>query len=338
MTAGAETAAVAAGAAIVCVAATWAVRRFAVAWGFVDRPDGKLKRHEAAVPLLGGLAVFLAFAAMTAGPVRTAAGPDVDPVDALLGGALVMLVVGAADDRRRLGWREKLLAELILAVVLARAGVRIQIEFLPVAANYVASALWLVGVANAVNLIDVMDGLASGTGAAVSATLAVIGLLTANLPLALASAALAGALVGFLVWNWRPARIYLGDAGSLFIGFSLAALAMWASYTVRHRAALGAPLLVLGVPLFETLFLVVQRLRRGRSPFHGSPDHFALRLRRAGWSVPRIVLTTIGVSLLLGGMGVAAMYTMEVALASYGVGAAIGVYAWKRLAPLEVPE
>ncbi len=335
-----ETAWTLASAALLSIAATWVFRRLALAWGVVDRPDGNLKRHEAPVPLLGGAGVFVAFALASAVSVLAladAAGRA--SYMGLLAGASILLLVGGVDDVRRLGWKPKLAAELAIAVVLARAGVRLQIEFLPDALNYLGSALWIVGVANAVNLIDVMDGLASGTSAAAAATFASIGVLTGNLALALSAAALAGALLGFLVWNWRPARVYLGDAGSLFIGFTLAALAMWASYTVRHRAALGVPLLVLGVPLFETLFLVVMRLRRGRSPFQGSPDHFALRLRRAGRSVPRIVLTAIGVSLLLGAMGVVAMYAgIEGALAMYGIGAAIGVFAWKRLAPLEVPE
>ncbi|MEK7866275.1 MAG: MraY family glycosyltransferase [Planctomycetota bacterium] len=328
-----------AAAALLSIAATWACRRLALSRGLVDAPDGNLKRHGAPVPLLGGAGVFAAFALASAYSVFSLAEKPGEPsYVGLLGGACILLLVGAVDDARRLGWKLKLVAELAIAVVLARAGVRLQIEFLPDALNYLGSALWIVGVANAVNLIDVMDGLASGTCAVAAMTLAAIGLLTGNLPLALAAAALAGALLGFLVWNWRPARIYLGDAGSLFIGFTLAALSMWASYTVRHRAALGVPLLVLGVPLFETLFLVVMRLRRGRSPFQGSPDHFALRLRSAGWSVPRIVLTTIGVTCLLGLMGILAMHSIDAALAMYGTGAAIGVYAWKRLAPLEVPE
>lgn len=326
-------------AAISSVVATWLCARAALAMGVVDAPDGRLKRHQAPVPLLGGVGVFTAFCFASALQGLPSIGSaEVSPYGNLLGGAAFMLLIGIVDDVRGLGWKVKLATELILAVILARAGVRLQIEYLPDALNYIGSALWIVGVVNAVNLIDVMDGLAAGTCAVAAATFAAIGVLTGNLALASVAAALAGALLGFLVWNWRPARTYLGDAGSLFIGFALAALAMWASYTVRHRAALGVPLLVLGVPLFETLFLVVQRLRRGRSPFQGSPDHFALRLRHAGWSIPRIILTTIGVSILLGGLGVVAMSSIEGALAAYGIGAAIGVYAWKRLAPLEVPE
>ncbi len=328
----------AAGAAAASVVATWACRRFALAHAVLDAPDGKLKRHEAPVPRLGGVGVFAAFSlASVATVIPLCDSAARSPFAGLLGGAAVLLLVGLVDDARRLGWQPKLVAEIAIAVLLARAGVRLQIEVLPDAVNYLGSALWIVGVVNAVNLIDVMDGLAAGTCAAAAATLAAIGTMTGNLALALSAAALAGALLGFLAWNWRPARIYLGDAGSLFVGFALSALAMWASYTVRHRAALGAPLLVLGVPLFETLFLVVQRLRRGRSPFQGSPDHFAIRLRHAGWPVPRVVLATIGVSLLLGAMGIVAMLSLEASLAMYGAGAAIGVYAWKRLAPLEVP-
>lgn len=326
-------------AALVSVLATWPMLRFALARGVVDRPDGRLKRHEAPVALLGGVAVFGAFALVaTLQAWNRPGGAERVSVAGLVGGAACMLVIGLVDDVRGLGWKAKLTTELLLALLLARAGIRLQIEFLPEALNYLGSALWIVGVVNAVNLIDVMDGLAAGTCAVAAAMLAVVGVVTGNGALATVAAALAGALLGFLPWNWHPAHTYLGDAGSLFIGFALAALAMWASYTIRHRAALGVPLLVLGVPLFETLFLVVMRLRRGRSPFQGSPDHFALRLRRAGWHVPRIVLATLGVSVLLGILGLLAVLSFDGALAAYGIGAAIAFYAWRQLAPLEVPE
>lgn len=339
MSAGAECGLVAGAAAITCAASTWVVRRLALAAGVVDSPDGKLKRQEVAVPLLGGVAVWLSLAAALLGLLRAAPMRDGSPMWGLLAGATILLAVGIVDDVRRLGWQVKLVVELAVAMILARAGVRLQIEFLPTWLNYVGSALWLVGVANAVNLIDVMDGLATGTCAVIASTFVCVGLLTRNAPLALAAAALAGALLGFLAWNWRPARIYLGDAGSLFIGFTLSALAMWASYTVRNRAALGVPLLVLGVPLFEMAFLVVMRLRAGRSPFRGSPDHFALRLRNAGKSVPAIVLSAMGVSALLGAMGVAAMYAgVEGAFGFYAAGAAIGWFFWRKLAALPPTE
>ncbi len=339
MSPGAEAASVAAAAAITCAVSTWVVRRLALAAGVVDSPDGRLKRQESPVPLLGGVAVYLAFAAALVGLVRAAPMRDASPIWGLLAGATILLAVGIVDDVRRLGWQVKLVVELVVAMLLAHAGVRLQIEFLPTWLNYLGSAMWLVGVANAVNLIDVMDGLASGTCAVIAATFVFIGLATHNAQLALASAALAGALLGFLGWNWRPARIYLGDAGSLFVGFALSALAMWASYTVRHRAALGVPLLVLGVPLFEMAFLVVMRLRARKSPFRGSPDHFALRLKNAGRSVPAIVLGTMGESALLGSMGILAMFVeVEMTLGLYAMAAVFGYFNWRWLAALPPPE
>jgi UDP-GlcNAc:undecaprenyl-phosphate GlcNAc-1-phosphate transferase len=112
------------------------------------------------------------------------------------------------------------------------------------------------------------------------------------------AAALAGSLLGFLPFNWRPARIYLGDSGSLFLGLMLGALSMTGKYTAHNRLGFVAPLLILGLPLFDTAFVSAVRLARGASPFRGSPDHFPLRLRRLGLSVPQVVLA----SGLAGGM------------------------------------
>jgi UDP-GlcNAc:undecaprenyl-phosphate GlcNAc-1-phosphate transferase len=141
-------------------------------------------------------------------------------------------------------------------------------------------------------------------------------------------AALAGSLVGFLRHNFHPASIYLGDAGSLFVGLMLGALAMIGKYTTANPVALLAPVFVLGVPIFDTLFVMYIRKLRGIPVFLGSPDHFALRLRRWALSVPQVAALSYGVASVLGGIGIAIMFTdAEFALGAVGGTATLGVLA-----------
>jgi hypothetical protein len=144
----------------------------------------------------------------------------------------------------------------------------------------VLTIFWVVAVTNAINLVDIMDGLAGSL-----ITLACLGFILVSLPneamyVNVAAAVLGGALLGFLPYNWRPARIYLGDTGSLFAGFLLAGVALGENYTGVNNVGLLAPLLILGVPLYDTLLVIVLRLLKGKSPFLGSNDHVALRLPR----------------------------------------------------------
>jgi len=168
--------------------------------------------------------------------------------------------------------------------------------FLPWWGNALLTAFWLVAVMNAVNIIDIMDGLATSVVATAACVLVVIALVNELPFIAAASAALAGACIGFLVHNRPPARIYLGDSGSLFLGLMVGGLTMVVRYAEANVLAVFSPLFILVVPLFDTVFVSIIRLRRGQSPFRGSPDHFALRLRRAGWSDRRIVMASAAVT------------------------------------------
>jgi UDP-GlcNAc:undecaprenyl-phosphate GlcNAc-1-phosphate transferase len=162
----------------------------------------------------------------------------------------------------------------------------------------------MVGLINAFNIIDVMDGLAGSVALVASVALFAVSVMTHDSDAPVQMAALAGGIAGFLWYNRHPARIYMGDAGSMFIGFLLGAVAMTLQYTHRSAAGLFAPVLMLGVPIFDTFFVMAIRYLRGIPVFLGSPDHFALRLRRWALSVPQVVAVSTAAALALGALGV----------------------------------
>ena len=264
----------------VSLALTPWVAKTARAIGMVDRPDGKLKKHGEPVAYLGGLAVFVAFL------VGFSPFYDLDRqvLAILLGGTLIVLL-GFLDDLGDLRPSIKLLGQALAVLIVMKAGIAIKIVFIPPLVAYPLSFLWLIGMTNAFNIIDIMDGLSSGVGAVACLFLGVIALSAGQVGVAQMTLALMGALLGFLRYNFQPAVIYLGDAGSLFIGFMLGALGMIGIYARNNPIAVLAPILILGVPIFDTIFVMIIRWMRGINPLRGSPDHFALRLRKWKFTV-----------------------------------------------------
>jgi UDP-GlcNAc:undecaprenyl-phosphate GlcNAc-1-phosphate transferase len=170
----------------------------------------------------------------------------------------------------------------------------------PLALAIPLSVLWLLAVTNAFNLIDIMDGLSAGTALVAALSLMVLADLDQRVAAATMLAGLAGACLGFLKYNFQPARIYMGDTGSMFLGLLLGALAMDIAYTRNHALGALAPALVLGVPLFDMLFVMYIRWRRGLPVMLGSPDHVALRLRKWRLTTRQTVLTSYAATALLG--------------------------------------
>jgi UDP-GlcNAc:undecaprenyl-phosphate GlcNAc-1-phosphate transferase len=157
-------------------------------------------------------------------------------------------------------------------------------------------------------VIDVMDGLAGGVALIAALCFFVVGLGSDNHVMASMAIALTGSIIGFLYHNFPPASIYMGDAGSLFLGFMLAALAVNGQYTATHDIGLLAPILILGIPIFDVLLVMAIRFRRGKPVYFGSPDHFALRLRKLRWSPRRVVLSTYAVAVALGVIALVVMH------------------------------
>ena len=274
-------------------------RAAALRFGILDRADGHLKQQTTPVPYLGGLAVFLAY--LIALGVVVAFNPLL--LGLLLAGTLTLLV-GLVDDFGVLTPFAKLIGQGVAIFVLLRSGAVIELTRVPEPLRWPLAALWLFAVCNAFNLLDIMDGLATGVGALAAFTLGVVAITTGEMPEAVASFALAGALCGFLVFNFHPARIYLGDAGSLAIGITIGALAIAIKWSEVSPAGFLGPLFVLAVPLADTAYVSVLRARAGKPFWHGSPDHFPLRLRRVlGGNVRMTVICVFGIALLGGALG-----------------------------------
>jgi UDP-GlcNAc:undecaprenyl-phosphate/decaprenyl-phosphate GlcNAc-1-phosphate transferase len=297
------------------------IRRGALKYGVVDQPDGKLKVHETPVAYLGGVAVYLAFL------FALAFAYDFTPqVLGILLAASIVVMLGLFDDLKVLPPTVKLLGQGVACMVLIKADVMIRLSILPSWAAVVLTVVWLLGTTNAINLVDVSDGLAGGVSAIAGVCLFVVSAWNGNQDLGMMAAALVGATLGFLVFNRPPARIYLGDTGSMFLGFMLGALAMTNHYTFRHPWAALAPVLILGVPIFDTLFVMGVRARRRIPIMQGSPDHFAVRLRRHGLGRWTIAGIGWGASTLLGAAGLTTCQ-VEPAVAAGILGGVLGLTA-----------
>jgi UDP-GlcNAc:undecaprenyl-phosphate GlcNAc-1-phosphate transferase len=271
------------------------VRKGALLYDIVDRPDGKLKNQTDPVAYLGGIAVYLAVLltlALTFDLSREILG-------ILLSGTIIV-ILGIIDDFKVLPPKIKFIGQAIAAFVLIKSGIYIKLVFLPLWINIILSFLWLMVITNAFNIIDVMDGLATGIGCLVSIILFIVAIMNQHVLIAILTIALAGSLLGFLRYNFEPAKIYLGDTGSLFIGLLLGALSMIGSYTQNNLAACFSPVIILGIPIFDTVFVIYIRWRRGIPIIYGSPDHFALRLRKWRFSTIQTVILSYAASLVLG--------------------------------------
>jgi UDP-GlcNAc:undecaprenyl-phosphate/decaprenyl-phosphate GlcNAc-1-phosphate transferase len=284
--------------ALTCLCLHWAPR-----WGWIDQPDGRRKLQTQAVPLMGGAAIYLAM--LIVGTVATLAGrwtglhqvntTSTMPLIWICGGLICL--VGLWDDRRPLRPRHKFLLQVLACLPLALFGRTIvsvhalgndlQLGWLAVP----FTIFWLVACANAVNLVDGMDGLASTIGLVSLVTLAILSGVGGNQVVMLASVIAAGAVCGFLVHNLPPARIYLGDAGSLTLGYFVGALGIECSMKTATGFALVAPLVVLSVPAFDTLMAILRRKLTGKCI--GEPDrgHIHHRLQALGLTRAQTLLT-----------------------------------------------
>jgi len=311
------------------------MRALAMKLGILDHPFSDVKTHKHPTPYLGGVAVAasmalaLLFARVTTnfptGTLRSLRG-------LVLGGSIVLLL-GFIDDAKHkgLGYRFKFLVQLVAALCLLSFDIRIHFIH-PAWFADLLTIVWVVGIINAVNIIDIMDGLASGVAVVACLGFFFISLPSEQIYVNFAAAALAGALLGFIPYNLsRPYKIFLGDTGSLFTGFTLAALSLGTSYTHVNNAGVFAPLLILGVPIYDTLLVTALRLQKGMSPFLGSRDHYALRLEKHGLYREEILVLTYAFSLLLTFAAYeVTLVVFEYAMAIYViVGAvAIGIGTW----------
>ena len=305
-------------AALTALVGTELLRRVALAAGFVDRP-GPAKVHVRPIPYLGGAAIAgAAFAGWLFAPRL----PSRLAVTAVAAAFLVL--VGLLDDHRILGHRSRLVAQVAAAAAVIAAGVRAEpsgISPLDIAVTF----LWIVGVTNALNLLDNMDGLAAGVGAVAAGGLFVLLAGADQAAVGVCAAALAGACCGFLAYNARPATIFMGDAGSLFLGFVLAVAAIEVQPDLRPPGSLVVPLVLLALPVLDTTVVTLARLRHGRRIMVGGTDHLSHRLVALGLPPGAAVGTLVGVQALL--TAVAVLVGREVLAPATGLVLAASVLA-----------
>ncbi|MCC7361486.1 MAG: undecaprenyl/decaprenyl-phosphate alpha-N-acetylglucosaminyl 1-phosphate transferase [Anaerolineales bacterium] len=311
-------------AALLAFLATPLTRLLAHRLGMVDQP-GLRKTHRLPVPLLGGLAMYSALAAaflLFGQPDWRAEGVGI------FGGATLLFLTGLWDDRFGLPAWFKLAAQIVAAFAVMVVGIQVQLAGLK-ALDWLITLLWIVGITNAVNLMDNMDGLAAGIALVAALAFFLLAALEGQGLVAGLAAALAGAAAGFLFYNVAPAISFMGDAGALTLGFLLAVIGLKLRFTHYPLGSTWmAPIIVLGVLIFDTALVCVSRLRRGRSIFQGGSDHTSHRLAQLGLSQPRAVLTLY---VSAAGLGLAALFITRApvmpANAAFGALLAAGVVA-----------
>lgn len=269
-------------------------RRFSL----FDIPDGR-KVHSVPTPLLGGLAVFTATISVLLIVGTIVGEPLTTPRIGFLVGACWMFLLGLLDDRYGLSVTVKLAGQIVGAGFLVLTGNTDGLIGTDPVAIFLC-IIWTVGIMNALNFLDGLDGLAGGTTFIAALAFTVVGLIGGQPYPALLAAILAGASLGFLRWNWSPARIFLGDAGSLFLGYSLASLGLMSTWDKSSFTYLLVPIIVLGVPIFDITFVVVVRLLEGRAISKPGKDHTSHRVLRLLRSVPNAALVFHTATFVLG--------------------------------------
>ena len=271
------------------------IASFAVRLGVLDIPDGKIKRHERPTPYLGGLAVYLGFITSLA-----LVYPFENKILLFILGSTLLLFVGLIDDVLVVKPYQKFFGQFLASLCFLKAGFFLkETFFLKSYWNIPISLLWMLSIINAFNLVDVMDGLATSLAIYATGSFMIIALAFNQGNIALLLGSLLGALVGFLWYNKPHARIYLGDAGSLFIGGFLATIPFLFNWGLYNWHGFLTPLIILAIPLIEVCTLVLVRSKKGIPFYQGSPDHFSLYLKYNGWNAYEILVYVFTLSILL---------------------------------------
>ncbi len=278
------------------------MRRLAIRFGIIDKPNSAVKTHKVATPYMGGLAMLTAVMVTCLGGAIYLKLLNFE--FAIVAASMLFLsIMGFVDDVRNLRPLTRFVAEIIIALIIVFAAhIHLDIVYLPAWVNYALTVLWIVGLTNALNIIDIMDGLASGVAVISGLSFLFIGLATPEpQPLVyLLCAAIVGAAQGFWLHNFFPAKIYMGDSGAYLLGFTLAIISIKTEFSANNALAVLTPVLVLGVPIYDTFLVMILRSIKGKNPFHGSKDHFALRLEAL--KIPRryVVIFIYHVCIILG--------------------------------------
>ena len=324
-----------ASALVLAIGGTPIARRIALRLGVIDQPHAR-KIHINPIPLLGGVAIYGSFIAAL---LLFGNRYRLNELVSILVGASLMSFLGMWDDRHSLHPLLKLLGQFLAASILVLTGVRIG-TFSWEALNIAVTLGWVVVITNSMNLLDNMDGLSGGVGATAAVFFLLLAAMNDQYLVGALSAALVGACLGFLVYNFNPASIFMGDAGSLFLGFILAAVAIKLRFPEGVQIVTWmVPVLILGLPLFDTALVIISRLRRGFNPLTTpGKDHTSHRLVAMGYTRREAVLICY---LICAGLGVVALFiTQANILEGYivgGISALVGLAGLWRLEQVDFP-
>ena len=292
--------------AVVSFAATPLVKRMAYKLGAIDVPKDNRRMHKEPIPRMGGLAIAISFI------LTVLIFGELDrQMQGILLGAVIIVVLGVLDDCLTLRALFKFLVQIGAACVVVAHGCTIQFLSNPVFTSDVPyldlgnwsvpiTIIWIVAITNAVNFIDGLDGLAVGVSAISAATLLVIALLVSESAVAVVLAALLGACLGFLPYNFNPAKIFMGDTGSTFLGFILACISIQGMFKLYAVISFAVPFLILGVPIFDICYAIIRRLARHQNPMQADRGHIHHRLIDMGFSQKQAVASTYMLTAMLG--------------------------------------
>lgn len=291
---------------VIALAGTPIVKSFAQKVGAMDIPKDERRVHDHPIPRMGGLAIFLGFI------ISVVLFADITPqMQGILIGAVLIVATGAVDDVVNLNAWIKLIIQIAAAVIAVMHGVVIEVVTNPNlfsesmhlvlgTLSIPITILWIVGITNSVNLIDGLDGLACGVSTISSVTMLVVALMVAEPNVALVLAALAGACIGFIPYNFNPAKIFMGDTGSLLLGYILATMSVVGLFKFYAIVTFAVPLLALAVPLVDIVTSFFRRILHGQSPMHADRGHFHHRLIDMGFSQKQAVAILYAISAILG--------------------------------------
>lgn len=311
-------------------------RHLALRWGAIDRP-GARRVQAGEIPRLGGLAIVAAFYAPLTGllfihgDVGAIFKADIDKVVGIYAGGIVVAALGVYDDIRGVGALGKFTVQFGIGALLYALGFRMTVLSTPFGGTLdlgwlglPLTLLWVAGVINAINLIDGLDGLAAGVALIAVTTIFAMSLHNGNSLMALFAASLGGALVGFLIFNFNPATIFMGDSGSMFIGFVLAAASIQTASKSSTAVAVLAPMVALGLPIVDTLLAMVRRLSKREPMFRADREHIHHQLMAVGYTQRKsvIILYTICIGLATIALVLQAANAVEAAILLGGLGIA----------------
>lgn len=293
-------------AGVVSLLLTPVVKTFSFKIGAVDVPKDARRMHDHPIPRLGGLAIFLGFivAVLIFVPLDRAK-------QGMLLGAVVIVILGIFDDVHALPAMLKFVIQIVAALIATLMGNRIDVLTNPNIfsdnplwelgwLSIPVTVIWIVAITNAVNLIDGLDGLACGVSTISSLTMLVIAMLVSELEVAIVMAALVGACIGFLPYNFNPAKIFMGDTGATFLGFIMATMSVQGMFKMYNLISFVVPFLILGLPIFDVCFAVIRRVSKGQSPMTPDRSHVHHKLIDMGMSQKQAVGTLYVITAILG--------------------------------------